>query len=422
MDIFSADFISALFAIIVIDLMLAGDNAIVIALAARNVPKNLQKRAILWGMFGAIAMRMAMTVVVVWLLNIPGLLLLGGLLLIWIAYRLLLPDECSKEEHVSAASSFWGAMRTIVVADAIMGLDNVLAVAGAAHGSFLLVIIGLLISVPIVIWGSGFILRYVERYPAIVYFGAAILAWTAVNMITGEALLKSFFSSNAAIVPLAYMLVVCGVLSAGFLKNHYHLESRISKRLADFARQGPSANPMNSLSQGEMTMQKILLPVDGSPNSIIAVRRVVLEYMNNSSIEIHLVNVQPVFSRYVARFLSKKNLDGWHREEARKALMPCRELLEQHSIPYTVHIEKGEKAEVIVATANRLQCDLIIMGTARKNSLTRMLESSVTNQVLELTSVPVEIIAGSAVSKLESLGLPAGLSAAIATLVYIAFD
>ena len=169
-------------------------------------------------------------------------------------------------------------------------------------------------------------------------------------------------------------------------------------------------------------MQKILLPVDGSPNSIIAVRRVVLDYMSNSSLEIHLVNVQPFFSRYVARFLSKKNLDGWHREEARKALAPCREILDKHGIPYTVHIEKGDKAQVIVDTSNRLQCDLIVMGTARKNSLTRMLESSVTNQVLELTRVPVEVIAGNAVSKLESLGLPAGLSAAIAALVYLAFD
>lgn len=137
MDYLSSEFLSALLAIIVIDLMLAGDNAIVIALAARNVPKHLQRRAIVWGMFGAIGVRIAMTLIVVWLLKIPGLLGAGGVLLVWIAYKLLLPDEHGQDKaHMTASNSFWGAMRTIVVADAIMGLDNVLAVAGAAHGSF----------------------------------------------------------------------------------------------------------------------------------------------------------------------------------------------------------------------------------------------------------------------------------------------
>jgi len=162
MELFSAEFFSALLAIIIIDLVLAGDNAIVIALAARSLPPDLRKRAVLWGTFGAIFVRTLMTLVVVWLLKIPGLLLIGGVLLVWIAYKLL-ADNNSGGHEVSAASNFWGAMKTIVVADAVMGLDNVLAVAGAAHGNFLLVVIGLLISIPIVIWGSQLILKYVER-------------------------------------------------------------------------------------------------------------------------------------------------------------------------------------------------------------------------------------------------------------------
>ncbi|MCW5576396.1 MAG: YjbE family putative metal transport protein, partial [Burkholderiales bacterium] len=135
MELFSAEFLSALLAIIVIDLVLAGDNAIVIALAARGLPPDLRKRAIIWGTFGAIAVRTAMTLIVVWLLKIPGLMLLGGALLVWIAYRLLADNDDGGHE-VSPASSFWGAMKTIIVADAVMGLDNVLAVAGAAQGSF----------------------------------------------------------------------------------------------------------------------------------------------------------------------------------------------------------------------------------------------------------------------------------------------
>ena len=132
MELFSPEFFSALAAIVVIDLVLAGDNAIVIALAARGVPKELRKKAIMWGTVGAIVVRTSMTVVVVWLLKVPGLLLVGGVMLVWIAYKLLASGD-SVESHVSPADSFLGAMKTIVVADAVMGLDNVLAVAGAAH-------------------------------------------------------------------------------------------------------------------------------------------------------------------------------------------------------------------------------------------------------------------------------------------------
>ena len=150
MELFSAAWLSALLAIVLIDLVLAGDNAIVIALAARRLPAHLQKRAIVWGTVGAIIVRSLMTIGVVWLLKIPGLMLVGGLGLVWIAYKLLLPQEGGHDEHGAGPSTFWGAMKTIVIADALMGVDNVLGVAGAAKGSFDLVVIGLLISVPIV--------------------------------------------------------------------------------------------------------------------------------------------------------------------------------------------------------------------------------------------------------------------------------
>jgi len=189
MELFTPEFFTALAAIIVIDLALAGDNAIVIALAARNLPPPLQRRAILWGTFGAIAVRVVMTMAVVWLLGIPGLMAAGGAILVWIAYRLLKPQGGDGHE-VKAAATFWGAMQTIVVADAAMGLDNVLAVAGAAHGSFALVVIGLLISIPIVVWGSTLILRWVGKYPWIIQVGVAVLCWTAAKMIVSEPLFK----------------------------------------------------------------------------------------------------------------------------------------------------------------------------------------------------------------------------------------
>src|SRR5512145_2466342 len=201
------EFWSALAAIIVIDLVLAGDNAIVIALAARNLPRELQRRAVLWGTFGAVAVRASLTVAVLWLLEIPGLMLAGGILLAWIAYRLLAGDENGREHDVAPARSFWAAMRTIVIADAVMGLDNVLAVAGAAHGSILLVVLGLLISIPIVVWGSTLILHWLERFPSLLYVGGAVLAWTAVKMITAEPFLEEFFEERRGLVNALYVLV-----------------------------------------------------------------------------------------------------------------------------------------------------------------------------------------------------------------------
>ena len=225
MELFSTPWWSALLAIILIDLVLAGDNAIVIALAARSLPKHLQRKAIAWGTVGAIAVRSVMTVGVVWLLQIPGLMLVGGLGLLWIAYKLL-ADQGHQEHSGPVASTFWGAMKTIVVADALMGIDNVLGVAGAAHGAFDLVIMGLLISVPIVVFGSTMVLKLVERFPVIIKLGAAVLAFTAAKMIVSEPLLDFIYGGPGTPVStqtmqtlaqwVTYAASVAGVLGAGW--------------------------------------------------------------------------------------------------------------------------------------------------------------------------------------------------------------
>lgn len=214
MEFLSPAWLSALLAIVLIDLVLAGDNAIVIALAARSLPRHLRKRAIVWGTVGAVAVRASMTIGVVWLLRIPGLMFVGGVGLVWIAYKLLLPGESHDGIH-PRASTFWSAMKTIVVADALMGIDNVLGVAGAAHGSIDLVIIGLLVSVPIVVWGSTFVLRLVDRFPIIIYAGAAVLAYTAARMIVSEPLLDDVFDPSAVNRLLTYTVLILGVLAAG---------------------------------------------------------------------------------------------------------------------------------------------------------------------------------------------------------------
>ncbi|WP_233146306.1 TerC family protein [Pigmentiphaga sp. NML080357] len=210
-ETFTTQFLFALASIIVIDIVLAGDNAIVIALAARNLPPALQKKAIIWGTVGAIVVRTLMTLAVVWLLRIPGLMLVGGLALLWIAYRLLTAEDDGHGDG-GANTSFIAAIKTIVIADAVMGVDNVLAVAGAAHGSFLLVVLGLLISVPIMVWGSRIILRLMERYPVIIYIGAGVLVVTAVKMVTGEPLVKPWFEANAWVPWVLYPLALAAIL------------------------------------------------------------------------------------------------------------------------------------------------------------------------------------------------------------------
>ncbi|OXB93995.1 TerC family protein [Parageobacillus galactosidasius] len=215
MELFSMEFLSALLSIIIIDLVLAGDNAIVIGLAARNLPKHQQKKAVIWGTVGAVVIRALATLFVVWLLKVPGLLLIGGILLVWIAYKLLIEE---KGHDVEAGGSLWEAIRTIIIADALMGLDNVLAVAGAAHGNFLLVILGLLISVPIMVWGSTLILKWIERFPIIITIGAGVLAWTASKMIVDEPFLDQYFA-NPVVKYGFEILVIAGVIAAGTLKK-----------------------------------------------------------------------------------------------------------------------------------------------------------------------------------------------------------
>jgi Ca2+-transporting ATPase len=173
---------------------------------------------------------------------------------------------------------------------------------------------------------------------------------------------------------------------------------------------------------GGNAMLRVLVPVDGSRNCEFAVRHVVRQFMNNTATEIHLLNVQPPLTSYITRFLSRKNVRDYHQDEAAKALRPVRQILDGLGVPYAVHVEIGERAECITATAHRLRCDHIVMSAARKNSLTRLVENSTTNRVLELTSVPVEIIAGNSVSRWERYAIPAGIGTLIALLFAAAAD
>ena len=215
---FDAEFFTALLSIIIIDIVLGGDNAVVIAMASRKLPEQQRNKAILFGTAAAIAVRAGLTFVALYLLSIPLLKFLGGLLLVWIAFSLLVSHK--EEADVKSSDSLGKAIRTIVVADVLMGLDNVLAVAGAARGDFLLVVIGLLISVPIIIWGSKIILKLIDRFPVIIYVGAGVLAWTAGDMITSDRIVHVWLANVPYATIWIPIVLTLAVLVIGKLRNN----------------------------------------------------------------------------------------------------------------------------------------------------------------------------------------------------------
>jgi YjbE family integral membrane protein len=184
--------------IIGVNIILSGDNAVVIALAARSLPQRQQKLAILWGAGAAVVLRVILTVVAVKLLELPYLKLVGGAALLWIAVQLLAPEEESAGGDAQSSAHLLGAIKTILIADLVMSVDNVLAVAAAAKGSFPLLVIGLAISVPLVIFGATMLMGLMERFPAIITLGAAILGWTAGEMGATDPAIAEWVNLHAA--------------------------------------------------------------------------------------------------------------------------------------------------------------------------------------------------------------------------------
>ena len=211
------EFWIGLLKIIWVNLLLSGDNAVVIALASRSLPPKQQKKAIFWGSAAAIILRIVLTVFAVAMLTLPYLKLVGGALLIWIGVQLLTPDD--GDEDIKSSDNMMTAIRTILVADLVMSLDNVLAVAAAAEtapeaAKFPLLIIGLAISIPIVIFGSTIVLHLMERFPAIITLGAALLGWIAGEMMVGDPAVIGWVEANA---PWLHSFRVAAIVGAALV-------------------------------------------------------------------------------------------------------------------------------------------------------------------------------------------------------------
>jgi YjbE family integral membrane protein len=208
------EFWAAVLQIILIDIVLSGDNAVVIALACRNLPPEQRRRGIFWGVAGAVGLRVMLTALAALVMNLPWLKLVGGLLLLWIGVKLLVPED-EDGEDISPASHLWGAVRTIIVADFVMSLDNVIGVAGASHGNLLLLLFGLAFSIPLIIWSSQAILHLMERWPLVVVVGAGLLGWVAGSMLWSDPALAGWGAAApgwmGTLVSAAGALLVVGL-------------------------------------------------------------------------------------------------------------------------------------------------------------------------------------------------------------------
>lgn len=227
----NAEFWVGLIKIIWINIILSGDNAVVIALAARSLPQEQQKKAILFGSGAAVVLRIGLTVVAAKLLELPYLQIVGGCLLLWIGTQLLHSDDDEQDDQ-DEKSNLWIAVRTILIADLVMSLDNVIAVAAAAKGSMALLILGLAISIPLVIFGSKVMIRLMERFPVIIVLGAALVGWVGGESIVGDVAIQSFVQANAwlhYLIPALGAILVVGIGKLSLKRSQAARQERLSQ-------------------------------------------------------------------------------------------------------------------------------------------------------------------------------------------------
>jgi YjbE family integral membrane protein len=223
MDLHLVQALWAVLAIILIDIVLAGDNALVIGMAANRLPEDQRKKVILWGTIGAVAIRFVSVAVLTYLLLIPGLRLIGGLALIYIGWKLAFQEA---DHKISAKDTFWSAVGTIVVADAVMGIDNALGIAAAANGDFGLVIFGLVVSVPIILFGSTVIAKILARWPDVIFLGSFVLFLVAMQMILKEPFIDTYVDPLHNWIEMKLPWLVALILTA---KQYYR--AKIKKSL-----------------------------------------------------------------------------------------------------------------------------------------------------------------------------------------------
>ena len=364
----------ALLQIIGVNIVLSGDNAVVIALAARGLPPQQQKKAIFWGSGAAVVMRIVLTIVAVELLRLPFLKLVGA--------GLLLPDD-EGEEHGATGTSLAAAIKTILLADLVMSLDNVIAVAAAAKGNTFLLIVGLAISIPMVVFASQLLLKLMGRFPIIITLGAALLGWVAGDMAITDPIDQPWVDLHAAFLhwgaPLAGAV---GVVVVG-------------KWLAARRAAVKAAAVVPAMAAAGGKLRRVLLAVDGSETSTKALRQLLTlrdDLRQPGEVEVHLANVQRSLPGDVTRFVPGQTIGDYHIEQSDAALAPARQALDAAGVPYQVHRRVGDPGPTIAELARELGSDLIVMGTRGLGSAAGAVLGSVAQSTLAVAPVPVLLV------------------------------
>jgi YjbE family integral membrane protein len=383
----------ALMQIIGINIVLSGDNAVVIALAARSLSPKQQKQAVLLGSAAAVVMRIILTVAAVELLRFPYLKLVGAVLLLWIGIQLLKPEH----EEAGGAKGIGGGMaaavRTILIADLVMSLDNVIAVAAAAKGSLLLLVVGLLISIPLVIFGSTLLMKLMERWPIIVTIGAALLGYVAGEMAITDPAAQGWVDANAAWLhygaPLAGAILVVVVgkwLAARTIAEEDQLPVVDLASTTDQPALAAAHTPAT-----DMTGLPVLFAADDSEQSVTASERLIghLAHLRGEP-HVHLVNVQPPAHGDVSTFVGEAELKSYHHDEGRKAVAAVKAKLDAAGVPYLVHIGVGSPSHVIAHYAKETNSRQVFLSKPLGEGVEDFVP--IVSEVAGLVDVPVTLV------------------------------
>ncbi len=391
----SPEFWVAVGQIILIDILLGGDNAVVIALACRKLPPAQRTKGILWGTAGAIILRIILIFFALQLLAIPFLKIVGAVLLVWIGVKLLLPEHDEGHSSIEGSDRLWGAVKTVIIADFVMSVDNVIAIAGAAEASgkghgMVLVIFGVLVSIPIIVWGSQIVIKLMDRFPFIITAGGMLLGWIAGTMaVTDPALVNPEVMSGwpkiAESATLRYGAGVAGAL----------LVLALGKWLASRRTPQPVAAAVDAGAAPSGRLRNLLLAVDGSESASRAVRYLLTmraSLRDAEAIEVHLVNVQLPVSSDVSSFVAKDQLQAYHHERCDVELAPARRILDEAGQLYHEHRKVGSPGATIAELAQAQGCDLIVMGTRGLGSHAAAILGSVAQSTLAHSNVPVLLV------------------------------
>ncbi len=389
MDLTSPDFWISVGQIILIDILLGGDNAVVIALACRKLPPEQRKQGIFWGVVGAVAARIVLIFFAVKLLEMPFLKIVGALLLLWIGVKLMLPEDEDGHGNLEGGTTVWSAVRTVIIADVVMSLDNVIAVAAAADGHMGLVVFGILVSVPIIVWGSKFVLMLIDKFPLVVTFGAALLGWIAGDMLFGDVALKGWVAGLPGWAPKA-----AAVAGALFVVGLGMLLTRMRRKAPLPA---PTAAAVAVAAAAATPMRRVLVATDGSPTAALALEQALRlrgQLRDGERVELQLINVQRPVSGNVASFATAASIEDYHHEHADEAMAPARKRLTEAGVNAKEYQRVGDPGRTIAEVAAAEACDLIVMGARGLGAHTAALLGSVASSTLEHSNVPVMVVRG----------------------------